>query len=215
MLRQVDDDMVWVGDFTDDSVGTGTNGLPGADRFVYQTEDGLDATGHMLSGSLAGVYYGSKNTFDPDGMAGPAIPNGFGTDLQQWDSYGVPPGWENFIPGIGANLDGDSGAGPIDLDGGTGTDASIGLEFEITLSGAGPANNVVLVINHTYGSKVPFGDVGGCIWDCGGDDDGNVGIVDFLALLAQWDTMDSCDFDGGGVGIVDFLDLLAHWGPCP
>ena len=53
-----------------------------------------------------------------------------------------------------------------------------------------------------------------CPWDCGDDDDGNVGIVDFLALLGQWATPGSCDFDGGGVGINDFLELLANWGPC-
>jgi hypothetical protein len=49
-----------------------------------------------------------------------------------------------------------------------------------------------------------------------GDNDGVVGIVDFLVLLAQWDVVDTpCDFDGGGVGINDFLELLANWGPCP
>ena len=53
-----------------------------------------------------------------------------------------------------------------------------------------------------------------CPWDCG-DGDGTAGIVDFLALLAQWGGPGSCDFDGGGVGIVDFLELLANWGPCP
>lgn len=54
-----------------------------------------------------------------------------------------------------------------------------------------------------------------CPWDCGGDNDGTVGIVDFLALLAQWGGSGSCDFDGGGVGITDFLALLVYWGPCP
>ncbi len=54
-----------------------------------------------------------------------------------------------------------------------------------------------------------------CTWDCGGDNDGIVGIVDFLALLAQWGIPGDCDFDGGGVGITDFLALLANWGPCP
>ena len=54
-----------------------------------------------------------------------------------------------------------------------------------------------------------------CPWDCGGDDDGTVGIVDFLTLLAQWGGPGSCDFDGGGVGINDFLTLLESWGPCP
>ena len=54
-----------------------------------------------------------------------------------------------------------------------------------------------------------------CPWDCG-DGDGNVGIVDFLALLGQWGGPGSCDFDGGGnVGITDFLALLANWGACP
>jgi hypothetical protein len=54
-----------------------------------------------------------------------------------------------------------------------------------------------------------------CLWDCSGDNDADVGINDFLALLAQWSTPGSCDFDGGGVGIIDFLELLANWGPCP
>ena len=54
----------------------------------------------------------------------------------------------------------------------------------------------------------------GCPWDCG-DGDGEVGIVDFLALLAQWGASGPCDFDGGGnVGITDMLALLANWGPC-
>jgi hypothetical protein len=54
-----------------------------------------------------------------------------------------------------------------------------------------------------------------CPWDCGGDDDRRVGIVDFLALLGGWGQDTPCDFDGGGVGITDFLKLLAMWGPCP
>ncbi len=53
-----------------------------------------------------------------------------------------------------------------------------------------------------------------CPWDCG-DNDGTVGIVDFLALLAQWGGPGACDLDGGGVGITDFLELLANWGACP
>ncbi|MCH7798090.1 MAG: hypothetical protein IID28_06555 [Planctomycetes bacterium] len=54
-----------------------------------------------------------------------------------------------------------------------------------------------------------------CPWDCGTPVDAEVGIVDFLTLLAQWGVGGSCDFDGGNVGITDFLELLAHWGPCP
>jgi hypothetical protein len=55
---------------------------------------------------------------------------------------------------------------------------------------------------------------GECPWDCG-DGDGMVGVVDFLALLAQWGEPGSCDFDGDGVGVTDFLAMLAQWGPCP
>jgi hypothetical protein len=56
---------------------------------------------------------------------------------------------------------------------------------------------------------------GSCPSDCSGDNDGNVGIVDFLALLGQWGSPGSCDIDGGGVGISDILTLLGDWGDCP
>ncbi len=54
------------------------------------------------------------------------------------------------------------------------------------------------------------------------DDDGIIGITDFLALLAAWGACpDPCppscraDFDGDCVvGILDFLQLLGDWGPC-
>ena len=42
-----------------------------------------------------------------------------------------------------------------------------------------------------------------CPWDLDGS--GDVGITDFLELLANW---------GDPYGIKDFLDLLANWGPC-
>jgi hypothetical protein len=56
-----------------------------------------------------------------------------------------------------------------------------------------------------------------CIWDCGAVE-GEVGIADLLALLAQWGSAgSSCDLGLGapGVGIEELLDLLAHFGPCP
>ncbi len=54
-----------------------------------------------------------------------------------------------------------------------------------------------------------------CLADCG-DQDGIVGVVDFLAVLSQWGQVGtSCDFDGGGTGVTDFLNVLANWGPCP
>ncbi|MHC4383964.1 MAG: right-handed parallel beta-helix repeat-containing protein, partial [Planctomycetota bacterium] len=55
-----------------------------------------------------------------------------------------------------------------------------------------------------------------CPWDCATPADGQVSVVDFLALLAQWGQVGaSCDFDDSGVSVTDFLALLANWGPCP
>ena len=49
------------------------------------------------------------------------------------------------------------------------------------------------------------------------DGDGEVGVTDFLLLLAAWgNTGGPEDIDGDGVvGVLDFLELLAAWGPCP
>ena len=49
------------------------------------------------------------------------------------------------------------------------------------------------------------------------DEDGIVGILDLLALLAAWGPNPDhpADFNGdGAVGILDLLELLANWGPC-
>jgi hypothetical protein len=55
-----------------------------------------------------------------------------------------------------------------------------------------------------------------CPWDCADPSDGEVSVLDFLALVAQWGQSGaSCDLDGGGVSVTDFLQMLAHWGPCP
>ncbi|MHC4209386.1 MAG: dockerin type I domain-containing protein, partial [Planctomycetota bacterium] len=56
----------------------------------------------------------------------------------------------------------------------------------------------------------------GCPGDINGD--GEVGVLDFLDLLAAWgpNAGHPADLDGDGeVGVTDFLALLAAWGPCP
>jgi hypothetical protein len=59
-----------------------------------------------------------------------------------------------------------------------------------------------------------------CVADVASPADGEVGILDLLALLVAWDTADP-DADiapAGGDGIVSILDLLlllSEWGPCP
>jgi hypothetical protein len=55
-----------------------------------------------------------------------------------------------------------------------------------------------------------------CIADF--DDDGEVAVTDFLALLGVWGSCPGCDEDlngDGDVGVQDFLLLLAWWGACP
>jgi hypothetical protein len=54
---------------------------------------------------------------------------------------------------------------------------------------------------------------------CRGDADasGDVGVIDFLDLLAAWGPCPGCpeDFDySGEVDVTDFLALLANWGAC-
>jgi hypothetical protein len=92
--------------------------------------------------------------------------------------------------------------------------------------------DVIVVQGASYLVRIGSGDIGTegsgtvsvscapfappCPWDCGQPADGNVGVVDFLALLAEWGQVGTpCDVDGGGVSVNDFLDLIANWGPCP
>ncbi len=98
----------------------------------------------------------------------------------------------------------DADSGPVEDGAATTVTATLCMyrgnpPAELSVAVAGPAASMVT-----------------CPWDCEPKPDGNVGINDFLELLAQWSTVDSsCDFDGGGVGINDFLDLLGNWGSCP
>ncbi len=101
----------------------------------------------------------------------------------------------------------------IDAGGGTSTDGDLQLSGTIGQPDAGVMSGGTFTLTGgfwVFGTAAPP-----CPWDCGGDNDGNVGIGDFLVLLALWGGPGSCDFDGGGVGINDFLALLANWGPCP
>jgi hypothetical protein len=217
LLRNFDGDLVWQGStFSNDSVGTATNGSPG-DRYIYMMEAGVPNTAVVQSSPLANAYVGSKATLNPD----PNDPNcpdmGAGTDTQDWDAYGVPDCWRNYIANVGYNTDGDSGPSP-------GADAHTSLELVVTVPGTpGPA--VTVEVLHTYGQASPYGQAQPppCPWDCESVPSGEVDIADFLAILAQWDVTNppcdgggNCDIDGNGcVDINDFLAFLGHFGPCP
>ncbi|MEE9297113.1 MAG: proprotein convertase P-domain-containing protein, partial [Phycisphaerae bacterium] len=167
LLRQGDYDLLWdpAADFANDSVGTGANGLPACDRFAFQLEDGLPETAITMSSPNGDVYYGSKLGIVPNCPAA-GVPYGFGTDLQQWDEYGVPFGWDNHVAGVGCDTDGESGPAPAGC--GSPCDGAIGLRIPVSL---GPGGQTTVTIMHTYGSTCPAG----C--DCGGPECGD-GVCD-------------------------------------
>jgi hypothetical protein len=75
-----------------------------------------------------------------------------------------------------------------------------GLTMEVGVDALGPSE----------------GRVKPCPWDCADPADGQVDVLDFLALLAQWGQVGtSCDVNGGGVDITDFLEMIGSWGACP
>jgi len=89
-------------------------------------------------------------------------------------------------------------------------DGQCGQTYLVRVGGSGDVAGYGKMIAAAFGVCDPT-----CPWDL--DDDGGVGINDFLDLLAAWDTNPGGppDFDGNGnVGIEDFLELLANWGPC-
>ncbi len=202
LLRQVDFDLYWSGSFSNDSVGTNTNGSP-LERYVFQGEAGQPATHITMSSPQGARYVGAKATVDPDGP-GPGPYMGAGTDIQEWDAYGVPQGWGNFIAYVGYDTNGASGAKQ--------GDAHVDLEIPVSIDAYA---TTVVNFNITYGAMTPLG-LGSCPWDCAIPAEGEVNVLDFLAILAQWGEVGAaCDIDGGGISVTDLLSLLGHWGACP
>ncbi len=205
LVRADDYDTYWVGDNADDSVGTMTNGHPHWDRHVYQLEDGFPETAITLSSPQGDIYLGAKDV---------------GTDFQQWNEYGIPEAWANFIANVGYDTDGESGRGC----GGDSCDANIALTIPVSLE---PAETTCVCVVHTYGQRTPI--MGTCPEGCSGgcgscptdvDDDGHTGPFDLALLLGSWGpvTQDSACLDADQNVLIDAFDLavlLGAWGPCP
>ena len=255
LIRQVDAHLMWIGDAFDDAVGTMTH-ADGGDLSVYTMEHNRTTTAVTLSSPQAAFYYGSKGDFDPDGSGtceaelcvggphagepcnplncpgvdcicegGPIM--GCGLDFQQWDAYGLPEGWGNFVANVGYDTDGDSGGSPAGCDGASGgcsCEAGIGIVIPVSLE---PGESTCVCIQHTYGQRTPW--MGGtCPAGCGGecgpcptdvDDDGHTGPFDLAMLLGSWGpvTQDTVCLDAdqnGGIEAFDLAVLLANWGPC-
>jgi hypothetical protein len=131
-------------------------------------------------------------------------------------SNGEP--WAEF--GISVDISGDNAVVGSWLWGLYGVDRGLGYVFTGLLGLDCNGNGISDACDILAGSS-PDADGDGvpdecCVWDLDGS--GDVGVTDFLELLAAWGSTPGGppDFDGDGeVGIVDFLTLLAHWGPCP
>ncbi|MCZ6653145.1 MAG: hypothetical protein O7D91_08965 [Planctomycetota bacterium] len=183
-IRQVDSDLFWIPDHTNDTVGTTFND-GGGDISVYTMENFRPSTAVTLSSPQGAFYYGGKGGVDPDGSgtcdasvctggphAGEACDPlncpgveclceggeeyGCGTDFQQWDFFGLPEGWANHIAGVGSNTDGDSGPAPAPCD----PDAG-GCECDGSI-GVGvdvtlePGESTCVCIQYTYGQISPW-----------------------------------------------------------
>jgi hypothetical protein len=177
---------------------------------VIQLQGLFDAWRADLVGHPDAVQ--SQVTFEPDFIP----PNGVSTTLMRielLDWQGLPAtdpltGFDvqhapdsDGLSTIGGINDNGDGTYDLTLTAGTapGTDRFL-------LSGNDGAQLFVLTPNPTL-QYFALGDL---------DGDGEVGIVDFLALLGLWGPCpDPCigDLDGDGeVGVTDFLILLANWG---
>jgi len=183
--------------------GFGINGIDPEDHSGESVSGAGDVNDDGLADVIVGAYFADPGGNSVAGESYLVFGKADGTPVNLSD---VAAGNGGFvINGISpGDFSGQSVSGAGDVNGDGVPDLLVGAH------GADPGGN-----SGAGESYVVFGPSSSCPWDCA-DGDGNVGIVDFLALLAEWDQVGTpCDFDGGGVGIVDFLKLLANWGACP
>lgn len=218
LVRTFDGDLVWDGDFSNDEVGTTTNGV-GLGPYVFEQEAADPGATAVTLSSLDGRnYYGGKHGVLPP-IPGGGVPYDFGTDTEVWDAFGIPTNWVNHIAGVVAGAgyltNGVSGIAPP---GSTPPeDGFMGLDFAIGLD---PGESTTIVVFHTYGLRRPVVVCKGAV--CPGDvnGDGTVNPLDAGFVLARFgeDPCDrDCTADANCDGVINPLDsgfVLARFGPC-
>jgi hypothetical protein len=188
LYRTWDLDLMWDSDFENDEVCGGTFCGQG---YASQGEVGVPAITFSLSSlNPISCYVASKRTYQPPGAGCPTM--GYGTDFQEWDAYGVPSCWCNYVAYFGPGP-GCSGANF--------GDGHIGVEVPVSLA-AGATTEVIFI--HTYGKNQPalcnLADV---------NTDGVVDDADLLAVLFYFGyTAPNADVDTNFDGVIDDADLL-------
>ncbi|MCX7992675.1 MAG: hypothetical protein N2651_03285 [Fimbriimonadales bacterium] len=183
--------------YEDDEV---CGGVYGGQGYAVQRELGNSALQFSLS-SLNPIngYAAAKRTHNPN----PSDPNcpamGYGTDIQEWNAYGIPACWLNYVAYFGAGP-GCSGSSFTQGQPGFG-DAHIGVEVPVSIAAGGSAEVIFI---HTYGSGRPA--------TCNLADvnlDGIVDDADLLAVLfAFGSSAPNANVDANLDGVVDDADLL-------
>lgn len=190
LYRVWDLDVYWDGDYENDEV---CGGVYGGQGYASQGEVNDSALRFALN-SLNPIngYVASKRTYR-DSSWDPSCPTmGYGTDIQEWDAYGIPSCWVNHVAyyGIGPGCSGSAFG-----------DGHIGVEVPVSLAAGGSATVTFI---HTYGANQPA--------TCNLADvnlDGTVDDADLLAVLfAFGNGAPNADADVNFDGVVDDADLL-------
>ncbi len=190
LYRAWDLDIYWDGNYENDEV---CGGVYGGQGYSSQGEVGDPALRFALS-SLNPIngYVAAKRTFRDLSWPDDCPTMGYGTDFQEWNAYGIPSCWVNYVAYYGP------GPGCSGLNFG---DAHIGVEVPVSLAAGGSATVTFI---HTYGSGQPA--------TCNLADvnlDGTVDDADLLAVLfAFGNSAPNADVDVNFDGVVDDADLL-------
>ncbi|MCS6924038.1 MAG: hypothetical protein NZM10_06650 [Fimbriimonadales bacterium] len=183
--------------YEDDEV---CGGVFGGQGYASQRESGNPPLQFALS-SLNAItgYAAAKRTFRDPSWPPDCPTMGYGVDVQEWNAYGIPSCWLNYVayhgPGPGCSgssfTQGSRGFG----------DAHIGVEVPVALPAGGSAEVIFI---HTYGSGQPA--------TCNLADvtlDGVVDDADLLQVLfAFGNSAPNAGPDANLDGVVDDADLL-------
>jgi len=145
LMRQYDGNHLYVGDHTNDQVGTTWNAVGGAaGRFVVLREPGDSQTAYTMSSPDADAYSGGKSGDEPGGGG---FIHSCGTCGVVFGNFGLPAPWADNISDVGTLTDGFSTTANDPADAGT--------YLRIPVSMAASEAGLTISLRVTYGDAVP------------------------------------------------------------